>query len=834
MLHHRGSEPNSESSGPNGSDPAGTTWTGKLFGSVVDYPYWCLGLLILMTGLAIGGYLDPSWPQKLQARWAPSPEKTETVPSESSPQTGTAKAPVSNGPGRLGRRGAFSGSGGRAEAVLVVKSPAIFTPEGSEAFRNVVDRVDRLAEVASVRSLDQAPPLNIFGLSEPILPRANASQQRFDVAKKKATSHPLVVGQMLSSDAQTALVEIQYDWLYIQDNAQCTEPILAAARQVAKEHPSVPMEFHVTGSVPLRLVLIKNNRNNEIRYQAIGYSMILLMAAILFRGLTVVLVVAAAPVIGVFWTLGFLRYFDLQENPFSFVILPVLLSLVGFTDGVHIMIHIRKCMREGLPARVACKRTLELVGLACFLTSLTTAIGMGSLAWANHQVVREFGWSCVLGVTATWISVMLVIPLISMTPWSKRLTNGSERDPLHHLVQRIEPTIDGVLSRRRAMSYFAILLTVGLGIVALALRPDDRKSSAFPTGSDAQQSLEHLDQAMQGLDVCMIDVKWDPQQLSLSQAALAIEQVESILKKEPLIGHPLSLVTLLNALPGEGNVLDKLSMAELLPPPLRQRLFNEELSTATVTYRCKDLGTATYKPTYERIDQALQDVVSKNPGLSMEMQGEAIWRWRNLYTIVTDLTASLGSAALIIFAVLAIAYRSLRLGLIAIIPNILPLLASAAYMVMTKQPLEVVSVCCFTICLGIAVDDTIHFMSRYLEEFKHGGTHAEVIKRSFQEVGTGMMMTTIVLVAGFSSVLTSDTRDHRVFGALGVITLVTALLCDMFLLPALLAYFDQARAKSEAAPSQPTSEPSVGNPTPESNSPESNSPESNALESNTR
>jgi predicted RND superfamily exporter protein len=85
-----------------------------------------------------------------------------------------------------------------------------------------------------------------------------------------------------------------------------------------------------------------------------------------------------------------------------------------------------------------------------------------------------------------------------------------------------------------------------------------------------------------------------------------------------------------------------------------------------------------------------------------------------------------------------------------------------------------------------------------------------------------MMMTTIVLVAGFSSVLTSDTRDHRVFGALGVITLVTAMLCDMFLLPALLAYFDRARAESEAAPNQTSSEPTVGNPTLEANALESN------------
>lgn len=771
----------------------------RLFASVMDYPLWCLALLILLTGLAIGGYLDPDWPQKLQSRFV---AQETTASNDATPQGNAQSSPQSNPrsntrsdnspPRRFGRRSGIGGAG-RAEAILVIKSPAIFTPEGSQAFRAVYNAVGSLDMVASVRSLDQAPPLNIFGLNEPILPRANATQQRFDVAKKKATSHPMVVGQMLSEDAQTALMEIQYDWVFIQQNSDCTEPILKVAKLAASEFPNVPMEFHMTGSVPVRLVLQQNNRSNEIRYQVIGYSMILLMAIILFRGLSVVLAVAAAPMLGVFWTLGFLRYFDLQENPFSFVILPVLLSLVGFTDGVHMMIHIRKCMREGMPARDACKRTLELVGLACFLTSLTTAIGMGSLAWANHQVVREFGWACVLGVTATWISVMLVIPLLSMTPWSKRFVKGSERDLLHHVLTRFHPTIQWILAHKHAVSFFAIGLTLALGMVTSALRPDDRKSTAFPTGSDAQQSLAHLDQALGGLDVCTVDLQWDPDELDPSSVVQAISEAEDLLRSEKLIGHPLSLVTLLNALPGEGSAIDKVSMAELLPPPLRQRLFNDEKSTATITFRCKDLGTATYKPTFERLEKRIADIAAKHPSLRMDMQGEAIWRWRNLYTIVTDLVNSLGSAALIIFAVLAIAYGSLRLGLIAIIPNILPLLASATYMVITKQPLEVVSVCCFTICLGIAVDDTIHFMSRYLEEFKNGGSQSDVIERSFKEVGTGMMMTTIVLVAGFSSVLTSDTRDHRVFGTLGAITLVTALLCDMFLLPALLAAFDRKR-----------------------------------------
>ncbi|MFM8217121.1 MAG: hypothetical protein ACKN82_21100, partial [Pirellula sp.] len=239
MLHNPS---NPTPSDPSEFDPKQVSFTAKLFASVIDYPKLCLALLVLLTGLAIGGYLDPDWPEKLRSRWFPNAANSAVASGESSTQANSSNSGNSQGPRRFGRRGGFGNAAGRAEAVLVVKSPSIFTPEGSQAFRAVVERVDALDVVASVRSLDQAPPLNIFGLSEPILPRGNATQQRFDVAKKKAISHPLVVGQMLSDDAQTALIEIRYEWLYIQDNAQCTEPILATAKAVAAEHPNVPLE----------------------------------------------------------------------------------------------------------------------------------------------------------------------------------------------------------------------------------------------------------------------------------------------------------------------------------------------------------------------------------------------------------------------------------------------------------------------------------------------------------------------------------------------------------------------------------------------------------------
>jgi predicted RND superfamily exporter protein len=94
-----------------------------------------------------------------------------------------------------------------------------------------------------------------------------------------------------------------------------------------------------------------------------------------------------APALGVFWTLGFVNYFDFGHNPFNEVVLPVLVSLVGLTDGVHLLVQIRKLRSDGMSPKAAAKQGLKDVGFACALTSLTTAIGFGSLSLASHEFV---------------------------------------------------------------------------------------------------------------------------------------------------------------------------------------------------------------------------------------------------------------------------------------------------------------------------------------------------------------------------------------------------------------------------------------------------------------
>ncbi len=762
------------------------SWIARTFASIVDHPWLCLSALILLISLAIGGYLRPTWPQELWRGLKPVETEKAGANQKANERRQTPAMNVERN------------SLGRAQAFLVVTSKQFFSREGAAAIRDIVDTLEQQDTIASIQWLDQAPPLNIFGLSEPILPRGQASPQRFALAKEKALKHPLVVGLFLSKDANTLLIGINFNWIFVDEDADCTTHVIDVAKKTLAKHPGVEMSFEITGGVPIRIAILENQASNEFTFQLIGYGMILAMAIILFRGFVVVLIVAAAPALGVFLSLGFLRYFGWEDNPFSQVILPVLLSLVGFADGVHMMVYIRQCLSEGQLPKVACRNALATVGVACSLTTITTSIGMGSLGFSRNEVVQEFAYSCVLGSITILIAVLLVIPLACCTGLGRWLAKGADRGIVDRYLKHVGEPVMAVVRYSRYVAYFAIFLLAVLAMMTFQLRPDDRQSNALPSGSEAQRALAGLDRTMGGLEVGSIQLKWREESAEPRTIATVIDAVDKLLDQEPLLAHPLSLCKLLAALPGEESAVDKMPMAELLPPPLKLALYDPDNRKAVVNFRVKDLGTAKYKPTLERVEAGLKRIEQDHVGFTCTMEGGPIWRWRNLYKIVSDLAMSLGTASIEILIVMGIAFRSLKLGLIAIIPNMVPLAAAGTFMAIFGWPLDVVSVCSFTICLGIAVDDTIHFLSRYREEQQHQPDRKLALQQAFQGVGTGMIMTTIVLVAGFSSVLISETRDHRVFGILGIITLISALVCDLFLLPSLLAHFDQSpKAKTE-------------------------------------
>ena len=675
------------------------------------------------------------------------------------------------------------------DVILVAQSDDFFSPAGAAAMRAVVDALEALPYVEQILWMDRAPQLNIFGLPEPLLPAENASATRFQAARQKALRHPLVAGQLLSPDARTMLLMVRIDWLFVTDDADVTTRLRDVAQRTAASYEDADIAFQVTGNVPIRLLTASSNVANERKYQAIAYGIVLLMAVVLFRGISAVVIVALAPALGVFWTLGVLHLVNLQDNPFNAVVLPLLLCMVGFTDGVHMMVQIRRYRAAGDEPRQAARAGLRDVGLACFLTSLTTAIGFGSLALAHHEVVREFGYSCVIGVGMTFLSVITVIPLACSTRLGRSVHAGHSRNLIDRNLTRISVIIDWVLKYPRLVGWTGIVSTLLLAAVALTLRPDQRLTSLLPRNHEAVAALHHIDKVLGGMETAHVEITWSPDVAADDpQVGQIVSRVDAVLQDQPLIGNPISIHSLVAALPGEGALAQRMSLLELLPPPLKRAYYRPESRYAQVTFRVQDLGIATYGPVFQRLEHQLRQIERQNPQFVLRLEGDAVWRWRNLYQIVVDLAASLGAASLIIFVVLGVVYRSVRIGLISVVPNLFPLAATGAALVLVGQNLEIVSVCAFTVCLGIAVDDTIHFLTRFREEQGRTASDQEAIRRAFVGVGTALIMTTVVLLIGFATALTSDARDHRIFAAMGMLTIATALFADLVFLPALLSW----------------------------------------------
>ncbi|MEL7336000.1 MAG: MMPL family transporter, partial [Planctomycetota bacterium] len=454
------------------------SWQDAVFHWWADRTIVQIVVLVCISAFAILGYVDPKLPQRLTETAYRDSEANSPVPitlvaqaggdaqTQPAPETNTNdSSQAGNEPSDAGDLGGNDTSTefsvGNGECIMVVRlrqptDAGFFTGPNLSAVYRVVEKLRSMPQIDRVTWMRNVPDFNIFGLTGTSVPRPNASPRQMLAAQKRVLENPLMVGQLISPNGKTLLIHLQFDWFHVDSDAAVTDEIRDAANEAIAGVEGVSMQVQLTGSVPLHLMLVQQQHTNSLKYQLIGYSIMVIAALVLFRGFSAVVIVALSPAVGVFWTMGFLRFFDLQYNPFTDVIVPVLISLVGLTDAVHLMVEIRTQRSSGMSTQRAARIGIRRVGMACLLTSLTTAIGFVSLTTAHHESVQEFGWCCVMGVLLTFISVLTVTPLGCRSWLGRRLHVGMKNSMIDQQLKRLGPIVQWVIRHSRSMSMLAI------------------------------------------------------------------------------------------------------------------------------------------------------------------------------------------------------------------------------------------------------------------------------------------------------------------------------------------------------------------------------------------
>lgn len=681
-------------------------------------------------------------------------------------------------------------------SLLVIEGDDLFEPGSVAATRSIIRALEDIPWVENVLSFEEVPRVGSLPIPVPLMPPTDAEPQAFAAARQLALEHPLVAGQMLAKDARTWVFPVIIDSARFEeglDGETLVEPAPALRAAVRGVDLPADMRARLTGSLMMAHDSEVTFLREQWLFHGIAYVLVFLLASFMFRGFTAVVLAGGGPVIGVVWTFGIVKLLGMTMSSLTLILLPIMIMMIGFTDSVHIMVHIRRERGRGLSPLEATRTSLRVMILPCFLTTLTTGLGFASLLLARSDLVREFGIACTVGVVSTFLAVMCFLPFFASSRFGHYLR---ERES-HSLVEGTLPwTKKGwawISRHSKLITAFGLLLTAGTIVHGLGVETENRVAADIPRSSESARALNHIESAMGGSVPLKVIVSWDESRQSDEDAIIgAVAAAHASFTMEKQHSEPFSLMNLIDFF-GKSNRPEDFELAtlELLPQNLRESVFDSELRAAPINALIPDRGYRHFEPVFERIETRLDALATQHPGFHFDLAGQAVLSGRLFGQFTEDLMESLAYAALTIFLVLTFAFRSLRLGLISVIPNAFPLSVTASMLVLLDMPMA--GATAFVMSLGIAVDDTIHFMTRFRFEFDKDDDIDAAIERTILRVGKALLMTTTVLVVGFASVLTSDFPRNRVFSAMVVFTIASALACDMVLLPAMLKSFLGAR-----------------------------------------
>jgi len=683
------------------------------------------------------------------------------------------------------------------ECLVVVEGDELFRPDAVEATRALVRSLEELEGVTGVLNLDDVPRVGSLPVPLPVLPADGASTEEFREGRRRALEHPLIAGQLASRDGELWVLAVDFDDQHYFDRmsaGESTDPVSELRSVVDAAQLPADVSVRLTGTVALAHDSNEIFSREQVLYHSIAYGLVFLLAAFLFRGFWAVIISGGGPVAGVIWTFGLLTLSGIELNSLTLILLPVLVMMIGFTDSVHLTIHIRRARSEGLSPLEATWSSVRLLWSPCFLTTLTTGLGFASLTFARSEMVRNFGFACAVGVVCTFLGVMTFLPFFASSRPGRFLVEREDASIVEGALPFTGRALAWLLRNARLVTVVGVILTGVTLVQGLALETEGRVAADIPGSSDSAQALRSLDAHLGGTVPLRLLVHWEEEVPDLGAVLAAVAAAESALEPETERGDLLSLTDFASFL-GTSESSALLQLMDLLPAELSQRVLHLERRTAAVETQLPDLGYPHFAPVFERIEARLAQLAPDHPGFTFHLAGQAVLSGRIYTQFSEDLMRSLVYAALTIFAVLTLAFRSLRLGLISVVPNAFPLLATACILVWIDTPMA--GATAFVMSLGIAVDDTIHFMTRFRHEYKQDGELDAALERTVMRVGKALLVTTIVLVVGFASVMTSDFLRNRVFSAMVCTTVLSALVCDMILLPAMIKTFGPGKRLRE-------------------------------------
>ena len=675
---------------------------------------------------------------------------------------------------------------------LVVKAGDIFDPA---TFAKVTQLSEAVGRIKGVRRI----------ISLPEVKKSVDLRGDWDMAKFAAVLAPVALFKrnLISADRQTTIITL------VLDVEADKEAVIGAVRELISQYGKA-LNLYQIGIPLVSEALAHYSQQDFLRLTPVTLVVIALLLVIFFRSFHCLLLPMACVCLSMLWTFGFMAIKGVPVSMLT-IIVPVFLIAVGTAYCLHICSEYLTQAATAQRTETAVRETFKLMAFPVTLAVLTTVFGIGSLAINRITAIKEFAEFACFGIASLLVIALTFFPaILVLLPLPRRsrqagisalLERGFER-----LLRRVV-TIN-LDHQKTCLGVLGAITLIGL-VGLFFIRVETNPVAFFKASTPVSRHFHNIYKQMSGSFPVHVVMSGPAEDYFENPSGLAdLARFQGYLESLPGVDKTVSFadyIRLVNyatnrfdpkyyILPEDGYEMRMLinSFKSLLGNDLLQGFMSPDLRQANILMLTHIASSRQFLATRAAILNHVKSSFDHDLSWSVTGLGMVIAASSHLITI--GQVKSLSISLVLIFAVMVALFVSSKVGLIAIIPNLFPIIVNFGLMGLLGIPLSAATSLIASVAIGLAVDDTIHYLVRYNAEFKKDLDKDRAMRETMLNVGRPIIFTSLTIGIGFSVLLFSHFQPTAVFGLLMVITMTSALVGDLFLLPSLMMHVELVTA----------------------------------------
>lgn len=678
--------------------------------------------------------------------------------------------------------------------IIFIQDPGLFNADKLLKIKQTIKDIEALSFVTETSSLFNTPnvkEIDEYIITEPYLKNIPSTDEEAQKIIKDALNNPLVANNLISLDAKTMAINVSID-------SSIYHPGLDHKITTEIENTIKPLQENFSNVFQMGAAYIRESISTQIKQDQNFIVPAALLTLVIILGVSLKHInCSILPIItagmSIVLTLSIMAYFGLAINILTSIV-PALLLIIGSTEDIHLMTEYQLGINQGLTKKQSVAALSKAQSLAITLTFFTTFIGFLSIMTNELALLREFGMVVSLGLLLNFLITALFVPaFLCLFGSSKKV--GSEGNNIY---QNITLFIFKIVIRfKKTTLVFITVIALFFGWGAQFIKVNNNTLEYFQHDSDIYQRAQQIHQHLSGMQTFSIILDSGIEGTFEKTRYLDdIYKLQQHLKQMEVFDQSFSFADFMMltnkimegnselSLPIEDEILQ--SYLALIDNSSFKNYVSNDFSSARILVRHNISSSHELSAQLDNINYFLNNTLNSN--LNISFTGESVLTNRAADQMAISQIQSLILMMIVILLLVSVLFIDLRAGILALIPNVFPVIVLFGVMGYFNIPLDTGTTMVAIIALGICVDDTIHFLSRY-HQFTRGESNAEeaLLKTAHHEA-TPITTTSIALACGFASLTLSSFQPVVHFGALSALVMLLALFSTFVLTPILLSY----------------------------------------------